>query len=100
MLTTDYRKTPEFKWTKESPELYLKVLQLQNELREAGVAWHNPFSNECNADFSCCEGHGPGVHTFVPSIYTIQKDAILGFADFMGIDALDVNYFISIFLKP
>jgi hypothetical protein len=35
-----------------------------------GIAWHNPFSDECTSDFCCCEGGG-NYHTYFPSLQKV-----------------------------
>lgn len=69
----DYRLTESGKRRFGNPELYLKTVEFQNFLDENGVAWHNPFSNECTMGFECCMGTGNHKHYF-PSYQTLVKD--------------------------
>lgn len=57
-----------------NPELYKKTLQLQEEFAKNGIAWHNPFSDECTSDFCCCTGLG-NYDTYFPSYEQAIKDS-------------------------
>jgi hypothetical protein len=35
-------------------ELIKRSIEFQQFLFERGISWHNPISNECCLDFSCC----------------------------------------------
>lgn len=56
-----------------NPELYQKTLEMQQEFAKNGIAWHNPFSDECTMDFCCCTGGG-NYDTYFPSYEQVLKD--------------------------
>lgn len=56
-----------------NPELYKKTVEFQNLLAENGIAWHNPFSDECTDDFGCCTGKGE-YDTYFPSYEVAIKE--------------------------
>lgn len=62
-MKQDYRDSIEFGFTKINPEVYEKSLEFQKYLLEKGIAWHNPFSDECTPGFECC----------IPNAITIHK---------------------------
>lgn len=53
-MERDYRDSIEFGFTKINPEIYQKTLEFQQYLLDNGIAWHNPFSDECTPGFECC----------------------------------------------
>jgi hypothetical protein len=52
---------------------YLKTVEFQKFLQTQGIAWHNPFSDECTNDFECCCGGGDYKHYF-PSYEHVVKN--------------------------
>jgi len=56
-----------------NPELYQKTLEMQKAFKENGIAWHNPFADECTIDFCCCTGEG-NYDTYFPSYERALKD--------------------------
>lgn len=72
-MEADYRDTPEGKWRFANPSLYQKTLEFQSMLAKHGIAWHNPFANECTADFCCCYGDGK-YKKYFPSMDQMLKD--------------------------
>lgn len=46
---------------------------MQKEFQKNGIAWHNPFSDECTDDFCCCTGQG-NYDTYLPSYRQAFKD--------------------------
>jgi hypothetical protein len=70
MKQGDVRLTPSFRWSQENPELYKKTLEFQSMLREQGIAWHNPFADECTQDFACCV---PSIATPPPTVTVNNK---------------------------
>jgi hypothetical protein len=53
-MEIDYRQTEYYKWIQQNPEVYRKTVEFQRFLADNGIAWHNPFANECCSDFGCC----------------------------------------------
>ena len=72
-IITDYRNDPSGKRRFENPALYQKTVEMQNEFAKNGIAWHNPFSDECTSDFCCCTGKG-NYNTYFPSYQQAIKD--------------------------
>lgn len=62
----DYRETDAGKRRFANPEIYQETVKFQDYLKSMGIAWHNPFSNECTIDFACCMGDRD-YHTYFPS---------------------------------
>lgn len=54
----DYRETPQGIWVQENPIAYHETMRFQEKLCEHGIAWHNPFADECTRDFGCCVSTG------------------------------------------
>ena len=54
----NYLKSKAGKRRFANPEVYQKTLEFQKYLQENGIAWHNPYSDECTDDFGCCEPLG------------------------------------------
>ncbi len=52
----DYRKSRAGIRRFRYKRFYRLTFHFQNLLFRLGISWHNPFSDECCADFSCCEG--------------------------------------------
>ena len=93
----DYRKTKEFKFKSDNPNIYHLSRLLQKELKEKGIAWHNVVSDECVLDFGCCCETGD-YDKRIPSNRVAQKDAINGFASHMEIEQKEIDSFIKKFL--
>lgn len=74
-MNYDYRETPEGKWRFENPEAYKKTVEFQKYLQSIGIAWHNPFADECTSDFCCCVGDGKYTRYF-PSYERAFKDML------------------------
>ena len=71
----DYRETPAGKRRFANPEVYQKTFEFQNYLESQGIAFHNPYSDECNSDFCCCEGNG-NYQTYFPSYAKFAKQLL------------------------
>lgn len=97
-LQYDVRKTINFKLKTKYFEIYKKSHELQKELDSIGVAWHNPFSDECNNDFGCCSNIG-NYEIRVPSIENAQIDAIKAFVEHFQLPEKQSNEFIDKFIK-
>jgi hypothetical protein len=69
----DYRQSEAGKRRFNNPEVYKKTIDFQNYLQSKGVAWHNPYSDECCSDFACCTGEG-NYHTYFPSYSQALKE--------------------------
>lgn len=69
----DYRNSLEGIRRFNNPELYQKTVEMQKEFQKNGIAWHNPFSDECTDDFCCCTGQG-NYDTYLPSYRQAFKD--------------------------
>jgi hypothetical protein len=74
-MDKDYRKTEEGKRRFTNPEVYQKTVDFQNYMQSVGIAWHNPYSDECCSDFACCTGVGD-YHTFFPAIDRTKKFSV------------------------
>lgn len=96
-LKYDVRKTKEWSFVKNHFDIYKKSNELQRELEKIKIAWHNPFSDECQSDFACCEEIGD-FDLRIPSINSAQRDAVIAFAEFMGLPENSAKKFISLFL--
>lgn len=68
----DYRYTLSGLRRFNNPDVYQKTLEFQKEMKLLGVAWHNPFSNECTQDFCCCTGDGK-YNVYFPSYEEVVK---------------------------
>lgn len=68
----DYRYTLSGLRRFNNPDVYKKTLEFQKYLKENGIAWHNPFSNECTVDFCCCNGDGK-YNSYFPSYEVVVK---------------------------
>lgn len=71
----DYTKEPSGIRRFNNPELYSKTLEMQEEFAKNGIAWHNPFSDECTQDFCCCTGEG-NYDIYFPSYEVIKKRSL------------------------
>ena len=49
------------------PEAYEISQMFQQLMWERGIAWHNPFANECVPDGSCCTTRGKKAYIRIPS---------------------------------
>lgn len=54
-METDYRKSKEGQRRFNNPKTYWITWKFQSLLWWIGIAWHNPYSDECTKDFNCCE---------------------------------------------
>ena len=54
----NYFKSKAGKRRFNNPKVYEESLKFQILLQNNGIAWHNPFSDECTNDFGCCENIG------------------------------------------
>ena len=54
-MKTDYRKSKEGQRRFNNPIIYWITWKFQSLLWWVGIAWHNPYSDECTKDFNCCE---------------------------------------------
>lgn len=75
-----YEDSPAGKRRFGNAKLYKMSFEFQEALAKEGIAWHNVFSNECTADFSCCMGDGK-YYAYLPSYLTSAKQL---FSEFLG----------------
>lgn len=68
----DYRYTLSGIRRFNQPDVYKITLEFQKQLASHGIAWHNPFSNECTVDFCCCKGDGK-YNAYFPSYEEVIK---------------------------
>ena len=54
-MKTDYRTSKEGQRRFKNKKTYWLTWKLQSFLWKIGIAWHNPYSDECTKDFNCCE---------------------------------------------